>query len=254
MTQGSSPVTDPGAAAGGRRIRAVLFDLDGTLYPKLGLRGFMLAELALAPLSGRSLSEARADYRQLRGFRRFREELRDLEDSEPDLEGFQYREIGRRLGVDPAVLRRRIDTWIHRRPLKYMRLVRRSGLPALLDDLRRGGLRLGVFSDYPAADKLRAMGLADAFDLVLDAEDPAVSALKPHPKGLLEAARRWGLQPAEVLYVGDRPEVDGGAAERAGMPCAILSRRAPRADEAWLAIRDLRQIVERLAVGDGWAP
>lgn len=246
MTPGPSSVADPGAAPGAGRIRAVLFDLDGTLYPKLGLRGFMLAELALAPLTGRSLGESRADYRQLRGFRRIREELRGLEDREPDLEGYQYREIGRRLGVDPAGLRQRIDSWIHRRPLKYMRLVRRPGLATLLAELRRSGLRLGVFSDYPAADKLRAMGLAEAFDLVLDAEDPAVSALKPHPKGLLEAARRWGLRPAEVLYVGDRPEVDGGAAERAGMPCAILSRRAPREDETWRAIRSLRQIADHL--------
>ena len=247
MTSKRSPVgdavnVDAHQAAPPASIRAVLFDLDGTLYPKLGLRACMAAELALLPLTGRSVAGAREVWRQLRGFRRIREGLRALEDGEPDLARHQYAEAGRRLAVDPQALERLIEVWIHQRPLKYMRLVRRPGLAAMLERLRERGLRLGVFSDYPARDKLAAMGILAEIDLVLDAEDPAVSALKPHPKGLLEAARRWGLSPHEVLYVGDRPDIDGRAAERAGMPCTIIGGRLPHTGEHWRAVRNLGQI------------
>lgn len=247
-TTGSRTTGDGGMSTGAHQapappIRAVLFDLDGTLYPKVGLRALMAVELALLPLTCRSIGDARTTWRLLSGFRRIREELRSLGDARTDLAIHQYTDAGRRLGVDAEDLAHRIDLWIHRRPLKYMRLVRRRGLIALMERLRGRGLRLGVFSDYPATDKLEAMGgLLAQLDLVLDAEDDAVSALKPHPKGLLEAARRWKLSPDEVLYVGDRPAIDGAAAARAGMPCAILSRRGPLANEQWVAIRRLGQI------------
>jgi FMN phosphatase YigB (HAD superfamily) len=64
--------------------------------------------------------------------------------------------------------------------------------------------------------------------LALCATDPDINAFKPHPKGFLHACARWGLPPAEVLYVGDRPEVDALGAVQAGMPCALLGAGAPR--------------------------
>jgi FMN phosphatase YigB (HAD superfamily) len=52
---------------------------------------------------------------------------------------------------------------------------------------------------------------------------PAINAFKPHPRGFEEACARLGLEPSEVLYVGDRAEVDGVGARAAGMRCAIVS-------------------------------
>jgi HAD superfamily hydrolase (TIGR01509 family) len=42
--------------------------------------------------------------------------------------------------------------------------------------------------------------------------------LKPDPDGYLLAARRLGLSPSDCLVLGDRPDADGQAAHRAGMP------------------------------------
>ena len=60
---------------GSRNIRAVLFDLDGTLYRQRRLRGLMALELATlafsrplqAPVSWRVLSEFRKAQEALRG-------------------------------------------------------------------------------------------------------------------------------------------------------------------------------------------
>jgi FMN phosphatase YigB (HAD superfamily) len=59
--------------------------------------------------------------------------------------------------------------------------------------------------------------------LALCATDPDINAFKPHPKGFLHACRHWGVPPEEVLYIGDRPEVDAVGAATASMPCAILT-------------------------------
>jgi FMN phosphatase YigB (HAD superfamily) len=64
--------------------------------------------------------------------------------------------------------------------------------------------------------------------LTLSATDPEINAFKPQPKGFLHACALWGLPPAEVLYVGDRPEVDAIGAVNAGMPCALLGAGAQR--------------------------
>jgi putative hydrolase of the HAD superfamily len=86
------------------------------------------------------------------------------------------------------------------------------------------GLEVGVLSDYPAATKLAALGVADRFPLVLCSTDPEIRALKPNPRGFLIACKRWGLSPGEVLMVGDRVDVDAAGASAAGMPCVIVGR------------------------------
>ena len=52
--------------------------------------------------------------------------------------------------------------------------------------------------------------------------DPEIDAFKPSPRGFLRACELWDLEPADVLFVGDRPEVDAAGAAAAGMPCVII--------------------------------
>jgi FMN phosphatase YigB (HAD superfamily) len=93
--------------------------------------------------------------------------------------------------------------------------------------LQDRGIHIGVFSDYPVVEKVARLGLSHWISVALCATDAEIGAFKPHPAGFFRACAVWGLAPEEVLYVGDRPEVDAVGASRAGMPCAILrSRRA----------------------------
>lgn len=198
-------------------VRALLFDLDGTLYRQRPLRIRMALEFALASL-GAPLAVLRAA-RGVALFRRAREELRDRVGG---LERLQYEEAARRAGVDEEQLERWVREWIEERPLRHLRRLRAEGLAELLDALDARGLRAGILSDYPARAKLEALGLRGRFDPVLCSTDREIDAFKPNPRGFLRACQLWGVVPAEVLYVGDRADVDAEGARRAGMPCVLV--------------------------------
>jgi FMN phosphatase YigB (HAD superfamily) len=81
------------------------------------------------------------------------------------------------------------------------------GLLGLLRQAKERGYRLGVLSDYPAAEKLSAMGILEYFDAVVSSDDESVGYLKPHPRGLQTCLQQLSVQP-QSLYVGDRADVD----------------------------------------------
>ena len=227
------------SSPGAESIRAVLFDVDGTLYAQLPLRAAMACELMLAQVKPTRAGQPSA-IRIVRAFRELREELRRA-DGTVVVEREQYLGVSRRLHCSEQAVKSAVAEWIHDRPLKYLRLVRRPGLVQLLDALRSRGVRCGVFSDYPAERKLAALGLRDKFDFVFSADDPHIGAFKPNPRGFLRACERWGLRPSQVMYVGDRPEVDAAGATAAGMPCALIGRRTAQMDRGWL-IKDFQEL------------
>jgi FMN phosphatase YigB (HAD superfamily) len=202
---------------------AVLFDLDGTLYAQPPVRALMAMELAFLPMRLGSLAESRRTWEALRAFRHIREEMRDWPECEC-LDDQQYVAAADRAGVPADLVRRAVEEWMFKRPLRYLRPWCRPGLRSLLADLQRRGVRLGVFSDYPVDEKLRAMRLDSFFSVRLHATEADVNAFKPNPRGYLVAATRLGVAPSEVLYVGDRPEVDAVGALAAGMRCVIIGR------------------------------
>jgi len=208
----------------GLSIRAILLDVDGTLYHQKPLQGLMALELCTLPAILKSWRLAISTVQTLRSFRSAREDLRRIGNPEDYLLfELQYRKASERAGVEPTDVERVVSEWIYRRPLKYLPYCRRRGIEAFLSDVGRKGLRIGVFSDYPVQEKLQVLGLANQVDLMLCATDKEINAFKPHPRGFLHACKSWDLRPEEVLYVGDRPEVDAKGAVAAGMPCAILA-------------------------------
>jgi len=202
-----------------QRIRAVLFDVDGTLYRQTAMRSFMGMELLTLPLSGWRKAPTR--WMALRTYRKAQEELRATDGRGPAA-GAQLAAAARRTGMPLAEVEALVDEWMVTRPLKYLRLCRAKGLESLLQFLELAGVPAGVLSDYPAEHKLQALGLAGRFAPVLCTSAPEVAALKPSPRGFLLACRSWRLTPSEVLFVGDRPDVDAAGASAAGMPCVII--------------------------------
>jgi putative hydrolase of the HAD superfamily len=206
------------------RIRAVLFDLDGTLYRQAPVRALMALESLTMPLGG--LASAPARWRALLAYRKAHERLR-AQPGQGSLNDALISAAAAATGLERGEVERLVNDWMLMRPLKYLRANRARGIEALLDLLERAGVRIGVFSDYPAEGKLRALGLGDRFSPVLCSLDQTINALKPHPRGFLRACEMWQLQPHEVLVVGDRADADAAGAEAAGMSCVIVSRREP---------------------------
>ena len=221
-----------------RRIRAVLFDLDGTLYRQRPMRALMAVELMTAAFGGPA--HARRTWQGLAAFRKAQETLRAQTPIPAQhqlrrasfLAQHQVRMAAERTGLPPDAVEAIASEWMFERPLKYLRLCRASGLLELLSFLDNRGVALGVLSDYPPTDKLYALGLEDRFSLVLCSTDNDIGAFKPHPKGFLKACETWRLNAGDVLVVGDRFDVDAAGASAAGMPCAIIASRRTRSTDS----------------------
>jgi putative hydrolase of the HAD superfamily len=209
----------PNPVTGQGRVGAVLFDLDGTLYRKRPLRALMALELATLAL--RSPLQAPVTWRVLFEFRRAQEALRG-QASERGAAIDQLHLTARRTGLSVDRVETLVAEWMIERPLKYLTHCRATGLERLLDFLGRRGIRVGVFSDYPPELKLKALGIAGRFSVLVCSADPEVGMFKPHPRGFLVAADRWQIDPSEILVVGDRPDADAAGARAAGMPCVIV--------------------------------
>jgi len=203
-------------------IRAVLFDVDGTLYRQSPLRAFMLLEIlaygAFRPASGWKVAGT------LSVFRRERERLRGKGGGTEPLERLQYEVVATRLRTTPEYVKAVVEEWMFRRPLRYLRFCKRPGIEPLFEACADLGVRVGAFSDYPTKRKLEALGVSPWFDLHLAGTDPEINAFKPSPRGILHACALWEIDPRTCLYVGDRPEVDGVAARNAKARFALATR------------------------------
>jgi len=192
------------------QIRLVVFDVDGTLYDQRPLRRRMLLVLLRHCLvHPHDLSLLRT----LKTFRRLREEM--AEQASDDIGRLQYERPAALLGSSPETVRQTVEAWMHERPLRYLRGCRYPAVERVFEALKSSGRTTAIFSDYPAAAKLRALGLRA--DLQVAATDPDVQRLKPHPLGLHRVLERTGIPAEACLYIGDRDERDGACARRLGV-------------------------------------
>lgn len=228
-------------------IEAVVFDLDGTLYKQWPVRLHMAAQLTawavLHPFSGPTVP------RLLRRFRRAQEVLRESDapeaSTDQSLGDQQLAWATSGVEADLEASRKIVCEWMFERPLRAVRIHTRRELLPVLRELRERGVKLAVYSDYPADAKLQAMGIHSQFDAVVSSYDVDVSHFKPHPAGLLKTLDLLGVKPAGAVYVGDRPETDAVGARAAGMHVIIICRATrglPK--DGFTSIRTLRELVE----------
>lgn len=97
-----------------------------------------------------------------------------------------------------------------------------QGIPELVAELKRRGFRLAVISNKadPATQELIAHFFGGRFDYVLGATESR--GLKPDPAMLEAALDALSLEAGEAVYVGDS-EVDIETAGNAGLPCISVT-------------------------------
>lgn len=192
--------------------------MDGTLYDQKKLRKKMLFAL----LSYYALRPWRLN--ELLLLQRFRQEREHRANTACDnLEEAQYTWCTGSNATSTALLKQVVSRWIFQFPLQYLASCVYPGTREFLQTLRTHGVKVGIYSDYKAEDKLQAMGLEA--DVMVSSTDPEVNSLKPQPAGLQYIAHRFGVTPADCLFIGDRQELDGTCAERAGMPYLIVDKQ-----------------------------
>ena len=168
-------------------IKAVIFDLDGTLADTLETLAYYgnktLEHIGLPPIETQ-----RFRYLVGRGARVLMEDMLISSGREPDGSTVE----GMLADFNRMYLE---NTMYLTKPY--------PGIPELLQVLKNNGLKLAVFSNKPdaATQKVVSALFGEAFDFVLGKREELPR--KPAPDGALLAARKLGVTPAECLYVGD---------------------------------------------------
>jgi FMN phosphatase YigB (HAD superfamily) len=229
-----------GPKEGSLPVHGILFDVDGTLYHKGRLRLRMVLELleyiVLHPKDGTQRMQL------LKIFRSNRENLRTSQKTEEPLGQLQYEKIAIEMKLPTAFVQEVVREWILKRPLKYLRSCLRPGTESFLKACKDHGILVGALSDYPVEDKIEALGLMQWFDLFLCSTDANINSFKPSPKGVWVACEKWGLSPKEILYIGDRPDVDVSTARAAGCQFVMMGKRK---NCPYPAFRDFKEMVDR---------
>jgi putative hydrolase of the HAD superfamily len=186
-----------------RDARAIVFDLDDTLYPyrRFLSSGFRQVARYLERTAG---LDARTTWRRL------------LAASRGPSRGQELQAVTAEAGV-PARDLAKLSALIRdhepdlRLPAVSLRVLRR---------LRAEGWRLGVLTNgdpVVQARKVRALGVLPCVDAIVYATACGTGQGKPDPAAFAEVARRLGVAPRRVVMVGDDEACDVAGAIGAGM-------------------------------------
>jgi phosphoglycolate phosphatase len=167
------------------RLRAVLFDMDGTLLDTapdfIAICQSMLADRGLASVSDKLIRDEISG-----GARAMVAATFALSPTEPEFEALRL-EFLERYQVNCAVHSTLFD-----------------GMAELLVDIEKAHLIWGVVTNKPvrfAQPIMEQLGLAERSAILICPDH--VSHSKPHPEPLILACSMLNLDPASVLFVGD---------------------------------------------------
>jgi len=191
-----------------RKFKAVLFDIDGTLYPQDFFNSCCVRFFLIHPFLSMAFRQLRRDVREFGG-------VEDLHLAQISLAAGYLR-------VPAEKAEYLMNTHIYG---TYMDMLSKAKpypdvLP-LLKALKSAGLKLGVISDYPVGKKLSALGFDEFWDVAVSADE--LGHLKPEPNAFLLAARKLNIEPEDIIYVGNEYKYDIIGAKKAGMSAAHLA-------------------------------
>jgi putative hydrolase of the HAD superfamily len=212
-------------------LKAITFDLDGTLYPEY--------KIAL-PSIGVALRYPRLFY----FFNEVRKEIRTIFPIE-NFKKLQVELLAKRLGKSFNKTEMLIENIIYGKWLNSIRRMKPySGMRDLIISLRSAGYKCGLLSDLPVKQKLSYLGLEDVWDFAFSSEETGY--LKPNSipfKKLIDCVEE---KPENILYIGNNYEYDIVGAKIVGLKTAYFSRfnvKGNVADFTFKRFRDLQHFL-----------
>lgn len=200
-------------------VRALSFDVDGTLYRVRRLR------VAWRLRSERGLLVALMAARE-----RIRHES-PLESGEALL-ARESELVAPSFGLTLEEARQRLTALHAELPAALTRGARAyPGVKNALEAAHARGIRLAILSDYAPEEKLKWLGL-DSVPWSAAIGCDRLGALKPHGAAFLELARTLDVAPESIVHIGDREDLDVDGALRAGLRAWRFARRPVSATRA----------------------
>ena len=219
------------------KFKAVLFDIDGTLYDNKDV---------LWP----GIPLILKHWPMLLSFRKVRHYLHQhvnaAIDAGMDFVSFQADLQARMRKKHES--REKMLQWRARFIADFDQIFNHVGpVPYVVDMLKfcQGkGVKMGLLSDFPLCKKIERLGLSGYWNVRLSTED--CGALKPSPRGFLDAARQIGEEPQDILFVGNSYKYDVLGARGAGMRTAHYVKKKNPSSQADFQFNDYRQLKEKL--------
>lgn len=204
-------------------LRAVGFDLDGTLFDhrgsaQSGARRF-LRSLGVVPTAAALESWFSTEDEQ---FERWRSGLISFQEQRRERLRTVLPLFDVALPIYGAELDALFDEYLHAYRESWR--VFPDSLRTL-QDLRSSGYTVGLLTNGTQAqqlEKLQVTGLADHFSAVCTSE--RIGVQKPDPRAFSILAAELGVEPSECLFVGDNPMHDVEGARAAGMRGLLVDR------------------------------
>ena len=195
-------------------IKAVIFDLDNTLYNFDAANEFGIRALAAytEPVFGWDYPKMKDLYEESR--EKLTERMGDVGSAHNRLLRFQNLLEEKKLPLHPHALEMAKAYW--RGVLDNMEPS--PGAREIMEELRRMGIRIGLGTDmtaYMQYEKLIRLGLMEYMDFIVSSEEAGTD--KPGNAFFMLCAQKAGCLPGECLFIGDNIVRDYGGAAAAGM-------------------------------------
>lgn len=188
-------------------IKAVAFDIDGTLYPQFRLNIRILFHF---------LRHGNVFYH----FQCVRRQLRRSAPL-PNLMRYQAVLMSERMKCSTEQAAEILDDIAYVGLEKYFNNIKPfKNVEETFASLKAAGYKIAILSDFPPEQKGEMWGLKPYCDKILSAEK--IGALKPSKYTFGILAMELGLKPQEIMYVGNHAKYDIAGAKNAGMKTAYL--------------------------------
>ena len=193
--------------------RVLILDLDGTLYYHIFIKIFM--GISLLSYYIFHIWKIK-DIFLLLAYRKYREQ------NEKTNTEAQYKFIANKYKVSTHYVKKIVDKWLLKKPLNLIAQFKDKKLIKIINNCRKKGLKIFIYSDYPTDEKLKVMNIN--YDKSYNPGNKNIKYLKPNPKGLKYIIKENNLKKEEVLYIGDRDSKDGECARKCGIEYIILPK------------------------------